>query len=106
MATVKNTKKRKAPNSMQVAETQKEVEFTFFNPEVKSVFLAGSFNDWNTESLPMVKGKDGTWKTRVKLQQGTYEYKYFVDGIWAQDMPCDDLNLNPYGTCNCVLGVQ
>jgi 1,4-alpha-glucan branching enzyme len=56
--------------------------------------------------MPMKKGKDGTWRIMVKLSPGRYEYKYFVDGTWAQDIPGAELAPNPFGTNNCVIGIE
>ncbi len=83
-----------------------EIEFTLYAPEAKKVFIAGTFNDWNTRSMPMKKGKNGTWRITVKLSPGRYEYKYFVDEMWAQDIPDAELVPNPFGTNNCVIGVE
>jgi 1,4-alpha-glucan branching enzyme len=86
--------------------TMHEVEFMFHAPNARKVCIAGKFNDWNTKSMPMKKGKDGTWRIKLKLSPGKYEYKYFVDGAWASDMPCAELVPNPFGTYNCVITVQ
>jgi 1,4-alpha-glucan branching enzyme len=83
-----------------------EVEFTFRAPEAKKVCIAGKFNDWNTRSMPMKKGKDGTWRIKLNLSPGKYEYKYFVDGAWASDLSCSELVPNPFGTENCVISVH
>ncbi len=86
--------------------SMQEVAFSYYAPAAKKVYLAGKFNDWNTTSLLMKKDKDGTWRTTVRLAPGNYEYKYFVDGAWAQDVPCTDIVPNSFGTYNCVIGVQ
>lgn len=83
-----------------------EVEFTFHAPDAKRVFIAGTFNDWNTKSMPMKKGKDRTWRIVIKLSPGRYEYKYFVDGAWAEDLPGVDMVPNSLGTYNCIIGVE
>jgi 1,4-alpha-glucan branching enzyme len=67
--------------------TMQEVEFTLHAPDVKKVCISGQFNDWNTQSMPMKKSKDGTWRVKMKLPRGKYEYKYFVDGAWARTYP-------------------
>jgi 1,4-alpha-glucan branching enzyme len=85
--------------------TKHEVEFSFAAPKAKKVCIAGNFNDWNMASMPMKKSADGIWKIKLKLLPGKYEYKFIVDGIWAQDMSCSETVLNPYGTCNNVIGV-
>jgi len=83
-----------------------EVELTFRIPEAKKIFVAGTFNDWDTKSMPMKKGKDGTWRVTVKLPPGRYEYKYFVDGVWAENLPGTDTVPNSFGTYNCVISVN
>ncbi len=86
--------------------TAKRVEFAFYAPEAKEVYLAGEFNAWNNQSLPMAKDKDGVWKTEIKLLPGRYEYKYFADSAWVEDLPGEELVSNPFGTQNMVLWVK
>ncbi len=81
------------------------VDFSYRAPQAKKVCLSGTFNNWDPDSLPMRKEKDGTWKIRIKLASGSYEYKYVVDGAWVQDAPCSRLVPNTFGTSNCVIGV-
>lgn len=88
------------------SSTLHEVEFTYYAPEAKKVCLAGKFNDWNTTSMPMKKGKDGTWRIKMKLLPGSYEYKYFADGAWVQNIPAATKVPNTFGTYNCVIAVQ
>lgn len=83
-----------------------EVEFTFFAPEAKNVFLAGTFNDWNTRSIPMKKSRDGYWRASIKLPSGWHEYKYFMDGAWAQDISGAEKVPNNFGTYNNVIGIE
>ncbi len=84
----------------------RDVEFGLYAPEAKKVYIAGKFNNWSTEQYPMKKGKDGYWRIKIKLSTGSQEYKYFVDGAWAQDVPCAALVPNPFGTSNCVISVK
>lgn len=67
--------------------------FTFRAPAgqtVSSVSVAGSFNEWKTTALPMTKQADGTWKATLKLDPGTYQYKFVINGdVWVQNM-CND----------------
>jgi 1,4-alpha-glucan branching enzyme len=90
----------------QMTEAMHEVEFTCRAPEAKVVCIAGKFNAWDTSSTPMKKGKDGTWRIKLKFPPGKYEYKYFVDGAWASDLKCSELVPNPFGTNNCVISVH
>ncbi len=104
MAALETVKKIK--ESIGRAATMQQIEFTFRAPEAKKVYIVGTFNDWNTKSIPMKKGKDGTWRIMVKLSPGKYEYKYFVDGTWVQDIPGAEMTPNPFGTNNCVIDVE
>ncbi|HUI66927.1 MAG TPA: glycogen-binding domain-containing protein [Nitrospirota bacterium] len=107
MATLEAAKKVKETiRRTRITGTSQEVEFTYHAPNAKKVCMAGKFNDWNTKSLAMKKDRDGTWKIKVKLTPGKYEYKYFVDGTWAQDLPCTDLVPNPFGTFNCEIKIE
>ncbi len=85
--------------------TVQEVEFTLNAPDANKVFIAGQFNDWNTKSMPMKKSKDGSWRIKMRLSRGKYEYKYFVDGAWAKDISGAETAPNPFGTRNCVINV-
>jgi len=86
--------------------SEKKVEFIFHAPEAREVCLAGEFNYWNTQSLPMKKDESGVWKTKVKLHAGRYEYKLFADNNWVEDLPGAELVSNPFGTQNFVIWVK
>jgi glycosidase len=64
-------------------------EFTFTyipleDEEIASVSLRGSFNSWG--EWPMEKQPDGTWNITVDLEPGEYQYKFYINGKWPQDM--------------------
>jgi nuclear transport factor 2 (NTF2) superfamily protein len=84
---------------------QKDSIVTFYlrnNNRANTVMLAGSFNDWQPNALPMTKVDSG-WITHVKLRPGKYWYKFIVNGNWR----VDDDNLlkenDGYGNINSVL---
>ncbi|MCD5408771.1 hypothetical protein LR090_06085 [Candidatus Bipolaricaulota bacterium] len=52
--------------------------------EVISVSLRGSFNNWG--EWPMEQQPDGSWSITVCLAPGEYQYKYFINGQYPQDM--------------------
>ncbi len=58
------------------------------------VFLNGSFNGWCGNCTPMDDSDmDGVWEVTAELQNGTYEYKFTVDGwsdqeFFAEGDPC------------------
>ncbi len=84
----------------------KKVQFEFFAPGALKVFLAGDFNNWDTTANPMKKDKKGLWKTTVSLEPGRYEYRFLVDGNWANDPSCAGCVPNEFGSTNCVRIVE
>ena len=87
-------------------KTYRNVEFTFDSPEAIYVYVAGEFNGWDTQSLPMNKGKDEIWRAKVKLLPGRYEYKLFADDAWVENLPDAEIVSNPFGTQNFVISVK
>lgn len=71
-----------------LAAREKDVEFILHSPNAMKVYLAGEFNYWEAESLPMKKKQEGIWEATVKLPPGRYEYKLFVDNAWTEEPPC------------------
>ncbi len=54
-----------------------------FKPEkkYKSIFLFGSFNNWNRQQYEMVSSNNnGIYEVSVPLEPGKYEYKFYADG--------------------------
>ncbi|MCB1183210.1 hypothetical protein KDM41_07240, partial [bacterium] len=63
-----------------------EFRYTPVISGVQNVFLAGTFNDWNDSKTKMADADgDGTYTVTLLLAQGTYQYKFVVDGNWQQD---------------------
>ena len=54
---------------------------------LKSVSLAGTFNNWDKNAQPMKLAEDGrTWMTSLKLGYGRVQYKFVLDGeTWIVD---------------------
>lgn len=52
--------------------------------EASKVFVAGNFNAWTVGELEM-KREDDVWKLPLYLPDGTYAYKFIVDGNWITD---------------------
>ena len=82
------------------------MEFTFFSPGAMRAYGAGEFNGLDTQSLPMKKGKVGSWKAKVELPPGRYEYKLFTDDSRIEDLPDSENVFIPFGTRNFVISVQ
>lgn len=61
------------------------VSFRLLAPAAQSVFVGGSFNDFNAAQYPLARRDDGVWETEVSLNPGRYAYKFKVDGEWRLD---------------------
>jgi 1,4-alpha-glucan branching enzyme len=85
---------------------ERKVEFILFAPEASNVSLAGDFNSWDTQSLPMKKDKKGTWKVKTKLSPGRYEYKFFMDNSWVEELLSEEKVTTPFGSQNLVKWVE
>ena len=80
----------------------KKVRFSLSAPEAGRVFLAGDFNHWDIDTLPMKKDHKGTWEASFILPPGRYEYRFWVDGVWHDDPNAHERVENPFGSQNCV----
>jgi 1,4-alpha-glucan branching enzyme len=89
-----------------IKKNGKEVEFSISAPEAKEVFLAGEFNHWDIQAMPMKRGKDGNWKVQTSLPPGRYEYKFLADNRWVENFSGSELAPNSFGTQNSVLRVE
>lgn len=70
----------------------------------KKVIISGSFNNWNERDVTMVRTGD-RWTLPVYLLQGTYTYKYIVDGTWMSDPSNNDRFPNEFNDFNSVVRV-
>ncbi len=84
----------------------KATEFKLYAPQAKRVYLAGSFNNWDTRNLSAKKDSRGNWIVKTSLRPGRHEYKFFVDGSWVNDPRCSGYVSNAFGSQNCVIEVK
>lgn len=84
---------------------QEDGNATFFlagYPEAKKVVVTGSFNHWHTKEFKMKRVADG-WELTLDIPEGSYEYKFIVDGEWMHD-PANDRKVdNGVGSFNSIL---
>ena len=86
---------------------EKAVTFTVRAESGKSVYLAGSFNNWDPAGKKMSEKKDsGVYAASIKLAPGTYQYKFVIDGTWCADPENRDFVQNDHGTLNSVITVK
>ena len=101
-ATAKKETAAKAPK----APATVPVAFTIAAAPDVPVFLAGTFNNWDAESIRL-DGVDGVYSTTLELTPGSYEYKFIVNGFWTMDPdPSREWVPNGLGTLNSVVVVK
>ncbi len=84
-----------------------KVLFKFYGPAASKVALAGSFNDWSKDANLMKKNKKGFWVIKLKLDPGTYQYKYVVnDKDWVTDPQNENTSDDGMGGKNSVVEIQ
>ncbi len=53
--------------------------------DLKSVYVAGTFNGWNKDAQPLQR-EGRTWRASLDLDPGRYTYKFVLDGdTWITD---------------------
>jgi len=93
---------------------QGNINSVFYKPNVlftlksftnaKSVYLAGSFNNWRPKDLPMTKTQMG-WELPLYLAEGTHTYRFVVDGEWYADPKNSNRLPNESGDFNSVIRI-
>ena len=81
------------------------VRFELTNPSARKVCVAGNFNNWRPEATEMIPTGGGKWAKELRLQPGTYEYRFVVDGEWTTDPMASGTVPNPFGDLNSLLAV-
>ena len=75
----------------------------FNHATAKAVAIAGSFNNWRPESLPMIALGHGRWLKELVLPPGScYEYLIVMDGQWIPDPSAKETVPNPFGGVNSL----
>lgn len=80
------------------------MRFSYSNPQASQVYVAGSFNDWQKEQLPLADNTgSGLWIRVLPIKPGTYEYMFYVDGQWVTDEQAERHKNDGFGRKNAIL---
>ena len=86
-------------------KTRKTMKVTFrvdFARKAEQVELLGDFSGW--EPIPMKRTKKGVYQHTIELAPGkSYQYRYKIDGDWANDWAADAYAPNGLGDDNSVV---
>jgi hypothetical protein len=66
--------------SIQQPDSQGNVVFRVRAAGAARVVVMGSFNGWSAGATRLRPVGDGWWEARIRLEPGTYEYVYVIDG--------------------------
>ncbi|MBQ9787076.1 MAG: glycogen-binding domain-containing protein [Lentisphaeria bacterium] len=83
---------------------RRAVNLEYTDAPGKAVSVAGSFSGWQSKAMSDKNG-DGTYRCRLLLAPGVYQYKFLVDGEWRSDSKNPDFVPNEYGSLNSVLTI-
>jgi 1,4-alpha-glucan branching enzyme len=76
----------KTPTSPHVNKRRKTIEFYIHNDCASQICLAGSFNHWAQDEMPLQRTEKGVWKIAIPLlPAGKYHYKFFIDDRMAME---------------------
>ena len=81
------------------------VRFEFNDPDASSVYIAGTFNNWQPDTKPMHPVGNNRWVKVALLPIGTYEYCLVVDGEFRPDPRAKESVSNAFGGRNSILKV-
>jgi len=85
--------------------TSKSVRLHFTHDVGGPVFVAGTFNGWDTQATPMKRRRGGKWEVTLKLPPGEHQFRYFADGQWFTDHAADGVVPNGMGDLNSIVRV-
>lgn len=72
--------------------------------KAKKVVVTGNFYNWNPRGVEMQRNSEG-WSLPVYLREGTYSYKFLVDGKWMTDPANPSLRKDANGNDNSFLEI-
>jgi 1,4-alpha-glucan branching enzyme len=86
-------------------KTRNTMKVTFkvdFARKAEQVEVLGDFTGW--QPIPLKRNSRGIYQTSVELEPGKrYQYRYRIDGHWANDWAADDYTPNGLGDDNSVV---
>lgn len=89
-----------------ILHVTKPVTFRLENyDKADRVFLAGSFNDWVPDNIPMQR-QGNAWAVSLELPGGKHWYKFVVDGKWIADPANPFREHDGMGNINSVVVVK
>ena len=86
--------------------SRRAVNFELRDIPGREVIISGTFNDWKLDRRMNDKNGDGTYRCRMLLAPGVYQYKFRIDGEWRVDPVNPNFQPNDFGSLNSVLKIE
>lgn len=83
----------------------KTVRIGYFDPDAVEVYVAGTFNNWETNTLAMERDPTGNWSLELSLPPGEYCYRLVVDREWRDHTGAARLRPNLHAGNDAVITV-
>ncbi|PKO21603.1 MAG: glycoside hydrolase [Chloroflexi bacterium HGW-Chloroflexi-1] len=75
--------------------------------EAETLALVGDFNDWDQTATLMKRRKDGSWARNLRLDPGTYRFRFLADGVtWHNAWDADRYEPSGMGGDNSVVEIE
>ena len=98
---------KKAMRTAKKGSPAKRVTFLVTANPKSEVFLAGTFNKWNSRRHQLKDTRNtGKYSITLMLAKGEYEYKFIINDNWVVDPECQNWVRNSLGTLNSVIKVD
>lgn len=83
------------------------VRFELVAPDARQVAVAGSFNEWDEQRVPLTRNAaTGLWSVTLPLRPGEHEYLFVIDGErWVPDPSAHAQVDDGFGQLNSVIVV-
>ncbi len=80
--------------------------FSYYSETAHDVSIVGDFNNWQIiEQSKLESNGQGMWQRLFLLEQGSYKYKFVVDGQWIKDPDNENVECDADGIENSLVTV-
>ncbi len=93
---------------LQNSDGNEEASFVTFSlaaPQARSVYVAGTFNEWALDESFQMKRDGEKWILKLPLKAGRYRYRFVIDGQWREDPKNPRQEINSFGDVNSLVEV-
>lgn len=97
-----------APSNILSANNDEDTQtviLQFNDTDIRTLQIAGEFNNWIPDANVVTRREDGIIKKILQIQPGQYQYRLIINGKWQKDANNPQQTPNEYGETNSLLEV-